>query len=194
MPISWWTAAIMYYVGEGPILPAALARHSSSSCIQSSGVLPKLKFQPSYIFVFTSSPPTNEPKNRQGRCLLKYKKSDWLIEGNIREKCVHDTYCMRHFTFIRHCNVRVLVDIRFRRLVRMLWRPFFLLVFVPDCCCNVRKIWCPLLSKLYLLQTPINIGGVAFFFLSAILMSVACVLCFTRVGSRINIFRPSSSL
>ena len=35
-------------VGEGPILPAALARHSSSSCIQSSGVLPKLKFQPSY--------------------------------------------------------------------------------------------------------------------------------------------------
>ena len=36
------------YVGEGPILPAALARHSSISCIQSSGVLPKLKFQPSY--------------------------------------------------------------------------------------------------------------------------------------------------
>ena len=38
------------YVGEGPILPAALARHSSSSCIQFSGVLPKLKFQPLYIF------------------------------------------------------------------------------------------------------------------------------------------------
>ena len=41
-----------HYVGEGPILPAALARHSSSSCIQSSGVLPKLKLQPSYIHMF----------------------------------------------------------------------------------------------------------------------------------------------
>ena len=39
------------YVGEGPILPAALARHSSSSCIQSSRVLPKLKFQPSYFVI-----------------------------------------------------------------------------------------------------------------------------------------------
>ena len=40
-------------MGEGPILPAALARHSSSSCIQSSGGLPKLKFQLSYfILVF----------------------------------------------------------------------------------------------------------------------------------------------
>ena len=37
------------YVGEGPILPAALARHSNSSCIQSSGVLPKLKFQTSSL-------------------------------------------------------------------------------------------------------------------------------------------------
>ena len=39
-------------VGEGPILPAALARLSSSSCIQSSGVLPKLKFQPSYLSIY----------------------------------------------------------------------------------------------------------------------------------------------
>jgi len=37
------------YVGEGPILPAALPRHSSSTCIQSREVLPKLKFQPSYL-------------------------------------------------------------------------------------------------------------------------------------------------
>ena len=37
------------YVGEGPILPAALPRHSSSTCMQSSGMLPKLKFQPSYV-------------------------------------------------------------------------------------------------------------------------------------------------
>ena len=36
-------------VGKGPFLPAALARHSSSSCIQSSRVLPKLKFQPSCV-------------------------------------------------------------------------------------------------------------------------------------------------
>ena len=41
------------YVGRGrTLLPAALARHSSSSCIQSSGVLPKLKFQPSCIYVY----------------------------------------------------------------------------------------------------------------------------------------------
>ena len=43
-------------VGEGPILPAALARHSSSSCIQSSGVLPKLKFQPSYVCLHGKHP------------------------------------------------------------------------------------------------------------------------------------------
>ena len=42
LPLCMW-------VGEGPILSAALARHSNDSCIQSSGVLPKLKFQPSYL-------------------------------------------------------------------------------------------------------------------------------------------------
>ena len=42
---------VRMYVGEGPILPAALPRHSSSTFIQSSEVLPKLKFQPSYIKV-----------------------------------------------------------------------------------------------------------------------------------------------
>jgi hypothetical protein len=38
-----------------------------------------------------------------------------LIDDNIREICIHDTYCMRNFTLIRQCNVRALVDMRFRR-------------------------------------------------------------------------------
>ena len=49
MPISWWTAPIMY-VDRGRTHPSCcIGSHSSSSCIQSSGVLPKLKFQLSYV-------------------------------------------------------------------------------------------------------------------------------------------------